>query len=146
MESSSEAKFAKSRENLEQKIPDVKRALKAVQSFERKCLKAADAGSSSIESHFELSDGLFARATIAPTSTVCLWLGSNVMVEYSFKEAVELLTNNLDAATRSLKSTEEDMAYVRDQINTTEVNMSRIYNVSISLQFQSKSAVREPHC
>lgn len=86
-----------------------------------------------METHFELSDGLYVRATIFPTSTVCLWLGANVMVEYGFDEAIELLSKNLDAATHSLKATEVDMAFVRDQINTIDVNLSQIHNVSIAI-------------
>jgi prefoldin subunit 5 len=127
-----ESKFNRSRNHLEQKIPDVKRALDAVRSLERQSLRAEAAGGKPLESHFELSDGLYVRASIPPTKTVCLWLGANVMVEYPFDEAVELLTKNLDAATNNLVGTEADIAYVRDQINTTDVNLSQVYNVRYS--------------
>ena len=33
-----------------------------------------------------LADGVFARAHVEPRDSVCLWLGANVMVEYSFEE------------------------------------------------------------
>ena len=38
------------------------------------------------EVDFELADQIFARATIKDPESVCLWLGANVMVEYSLEE------------------------------------------------------------
>lgn len=38
------------------------------------------------EVDFELADQIFARATINDPQSVCLWLGANVMVEYSLEE------------------------------------------------------------
>lgn len=69
------------------------------------------------------------RAEIPATNTVCLWLGANCMVEYTFEEAISLLSKNLEAASGNLATTETDIAYLRDQINTTDVNMSQVYNV-----------------
>lgn len=136
-----ESKFAKSKNSLEMKIPDVKRALVAVRSLQRRNQKSAEAGGGAIESHFELSDGLYVRAMIPQTSTVGLWLGASVMVEYTFEEAIELLTKNHEAALTNLKSTEADIAYLRDQINTTDVNLSQVYNVSIREPFVREARV-----
>jgi prefoldin subunit 5 len=105
--------------------------LGAVRSLEKQAQRATQGGGEPLESHFELSDGLYVRASIPPSPTVCLWLGANVMVEYPFDEAIELLTKNLNAALNNLKSTEADIAYLRDQINTTDVNLSQVYNVRL---------------
>jgi prefoldin subunit 5 len=35
---------------------------------------------------FELADQIYARATVKDANAVCLWLGANVMVEYSLEE------------------------------------------------------------
>lgn len=117
----------KSRDNLEEKIAEVQRALKAVKSLEEKSTRSGE-NSKAIETQFELSDGIYVRAAIPPTKTVCLWLGANVMVEYSHKEAIELLTKNLASAQSNLKETYADIGYLRDQLNTTDVNLSRVYN------------------
>lgn len=122
-----EEKLVKSRETLEDKIAEVQRALKAVRSLEEKSTRSGD-NSNDIETQFELSDGIYVRATVPPTKTVCLWLGANIMVEYSHKEAIELLTSNLQSAQTNLKETYADIGYVRDQLNTTDVNLSRVYN------------------
>ena len=35
---------------------------------------------------FELSEGIYSRAKIEDSDSVCLWLGANVMLEYSCDE------------------------------------------------------------
>ena len=35
---------------------------------------------------FEVSEGIYSRACIEDTDSVCLWLGANVMLEYSCEE------------------------------------------------------------
>lgn len=50
------------------------------------------------------------------------------MLEYTYDEAIELLGSKLEKATQDLEDTKEDLALVRNQIITSEVNISRIYN------------------
>ena len=45
------------------------------------------------------------------------------MVEYSFEEAMTLLSSNLAAAEKNLKSLEDDIGFLKDQITTTEVSI-----------------------
>lgn len=35
---------------------------------------------------FEVSEGIYLKAKIEETESVCLWLGANVMLEYSCEE------------------------------------------------------------
>jgi hypothetical protein len=37
---------------------------------------------------FELSEGIYSRAKIEDSDSVCLWLGANVMLEYSCDEVI----------------------------------------------------------
>lgn len=53
------------------------------------------------------------------------------MVEYTFDEAILLLEKNLQNALGNLKSYEEDINYLKDQVTTCEVNISRVYNVHV---------------
>lgn len=122
-----EEKLVTSRQSLEEKIPEVERALKAVRVLQERNLRDGE-NDKEIETQFELSDGIYVRATIPPSPSVCLWLGANVMVEYSHEEAIALLTKNLDSAKASLADTCKDIDYLRDQLNTTDVNLSRVYN------------------
>ena len=86
-----------------------------------------------VETNFLVSDNIWAKATLPnDTGKVGLWLGANVMVEYSYDEALKLLMKNLTNAETKMKETEEDIDYLKDQITTTEVNMARVYNQGVA--------------
>ncbi len=54
---------------------------------------------------FLLTDTIWSKATIKKdVNKVALWLGANVMVEFSFAEAKDLLSKNLENARGNLKS------------------------------------------
>jgi len=59
---------------------------------------------------------------------VNLWLGANVMLEYTYQEAIDFLETNLNSARTEFKTVKEDLGFVRDQIVTSEVSMTRIFN------------------
>ena len=48
---------------------------------------------------------------------------ANVMLEYTYDEALELLTNNFTQASETVVSLENDLDFIKDQITTTEVTM-----------------------
>ena len=110
---------------MEEKIAEVKRALKAVKALNERAIRG---NSKDVMTQFELSDGIYVKAVIPPTNKVCLWLGANIMVEYTHEEAIELLEKNLASAENNFKETSTDISYLRDQLNTTDVNLSRVYN------------------
>lgn len=125
-----EENLVKNRDSLEEKIAEGRRALKAVQCLAKRSSNSGE-NTKDIETHFELSDGIFAKARIPATNKVCLWLGANVMVEYTHDEATTLLSKNLTNIQKSLDETNADISYLRDQLNTTDVNLSRVYNQHI---------------
>ena len=53
---------------------------------------------------------------------------ANVMLEYTYEEALDLLTNNLKNAVDTVDSLDTDLDFIKDQITTTEVNIARVYN------------------
>nr|GFA64352.1 probable prefoldin subunit 3 [Tanacetum cinerariifolium] len=69
---------------------------------------------------FEVSEGIYSRARIDNTDSVCLWLGANVMLEYSCEEATSLLRNNLENAKASLEVLIGDLQFLRDQVTITQ--------------------------
>ncbi|KAM0257592.1 hypothetical protein ACHAQJ_004292 [Trichoderma viride] len=108
---------------LREKIPDIQKTLDTVQF-----LKLRKEATDPIETTFELNDTLYARANIAPTEEVYIWLGANVMLSYPVDEAETLLTSKLSAAKTSLSNCEEDLDFLREQITTMEVATARVYN------------------
>ncbi|XP_072390478.1 prefoldin subunit 3 [Diabrotica undecimpunctata] len=101
-------------------VPELKRSLTMIEKLEEE--------KEEFETQFLLSEQVFAKAKVPPTETVCLWLGANVMLEYTLEDAKKLLTQNITAATRNLSYVEHDLDFLRDQFTTTEVNMARVYN------------------
>ncbi len=111
------------------KMPDIKKALEMVTFLKE---RAKSAKPEPIATKFALSENVWANASIKnDTGKVCLWLGADTMVEYPYDEAIELLKKNLSNAEKYLESVESDLAFLKDQITTTEVNMARVYNENI---------------
>ncbi|KAI6706126.1 hypothetical protein NL676_009088 [Syzygium grande] len=77
---------------------------------------------------FEVSEGIYSQARIEDTDSVCLWLGANVMLEYSCEEATALLQKNLENAKASLEVLVADLQFLRDQVTITQVTIARVYN------------------
>ncbi|KAJ3158414.1 hypothetical protein HDU86_002883 [Geranomyces michiganensis] len=123
------------KKSLESKIPDIKKTLDMVQF-----LISQEDSTEPINTQYELNDTLYARAEIKSAKTVYLWLGANVMLEYSTPEARELLTQKLSSARVSLEQVDEDLEFLRDQITTMEVNTARVYNYDVKLRRARKDA------
>jgi len=120
-----ESNLVRARMNLKVKLPDIKRTLEMV------CMLKAkhESEDKSMNTNFLLADNIWAKAKIPNTTgNVGLWLGANVMVEYTYIEAVKLLGANLANAEAKIKETEADLDFLKDQLTTTEVNLARIYN------------------
>jgi len=117
--------FDSKKKRLKNQVPDITTTLESVKHLK------TNRDSGPIETKFLLSDQVYAKAEVPPTSRVCLWLGANTMLEYDIDEAEELLVKNLADAKSSLEKLEDDIDFLRDQITTTEVNMARIYNWNV---------------
>eukprot|EP01132_Coremiostelium_polycephalum_P005029 gene5029-6259_t len=88
---------------------------------------------------YELSEGVYSSAEITEPKSIYLWLGANVMLEYSFEEAKAVLTKNKETVDRQLGETIQDLGFVKDQITTTDVNVSRVYNYDVIQKRKTKS-------
>lgn len=118
-----EVRLLAQRRDLENKLPDIQKCLQVLSQLEEH-----DKSGEEMKVDFELVEGMFAQASVKESKHVCLWLGANVMLEYSLEEARSLLEKNLGNATSSLKALIDDIHFLRDQINTTEVTVARVFN------------------
>jgi prefoldin subunit 5 len=125
-----ESHLVQQQKGLHVKIPDISNALQALHHL----MKKDDV----VSCHFELADSVYANAKIQKENTVLLWLGANVMLEYTYAEADALLTKNLSNAEVTLKSLDEDLAFLKDQITISEVNIARIHNYNVQLKKDAK--------
>ncbi|XP_048769455.1 prefoldin subunit 3-like isoform X2 [Ostrea edulis] len=122
---------------LKAQVPDIKTSLDIV-----KHLQSRKDSSDPMETRFLLSDQVYAKARIPPTDRVNLWLGANIMLEYSIEDAEVLLEKNLEAANKSLSQAEDDLSFIRDQTTTLEVNMARVYNWDVKRRQATQTAVK----
>ena len=77
---------------------------------------------------------MLGRILLTPRMCCCLPSLSrqaNVLCEYPIEDAHALLTENRDNSRVNLKSLDEDVQFLRDQITTTEVNIARIFNFDV---------------
>jgi prefoldin subunit 5 len=130
-----EKQLVQQKRGLLQKIPEIESALAVLTHVTDKV--AAD---ETVSAQFELSDAVYVKAEIAATKTVMLWLGANVMVEYTHDEAHELLSTNLRNAQETLEQLTEHLDGLKDQITISEVNVARVHNYRVSLMQAEKQA------
>ncbi|KAJ3114429.1 hypothetical protein HDU96_002099 [Phlyctochytrium bullatum] len=111
-----EAHLTQRKGGLETKLPELKKARDAV-NFLIKRKESEEP----LSSDFEVNETLWLRAHVPPTDTVFIWLGANVMLEYTTDEAKKLLTEKIATASSSIRKMDEDLEYLREQITTMEV-------------------------
>lgn len=118
-----EGSLAQKRAHLQSKIPELEKSLSLV-----KHLQSHD-DSEPLITRYSLADAVFGKAELDTSEAkVNLWLGANVMLEYSYDDAIELLQSKLTLATKELEEVTSDLGFTRNQIITAEVCISRIYN------------------
>ena len=106
-----EQQLLRARQNLRVKLPDIKKTLEMVALLKKK----SESADKSVETNFLVSDNIWAKAKIPnDTGKVGLWLGANVMVEYTYDDAVKLLCKNLAQAEEKLAETDGDIDYLKD--------------------------------
>lgn len=129
-----EHKLSQNRTHLAGKIPEITKTIDTLK-FLRTKLAEEESG---FTTNYGITDSVFCEAEVTPQKTVHLWLGANVMVEYTFDEALALLEKNLVAAKRNLESTLEDLAWLSDQQVVLEVNTARVYNYDVVKRREEK--------
>ncbi|KAG1365316.1 Prefoldin subunit 3 [Cocos nucifera] len=132
-----EMKLLAQQRDLQAKIPDIEKCLDIVAT-----LQAKKGTGEALIADFEVSEGIYSRARIEDTDSVCLWLGANVMLEYSCEEAKALLQKNLENAKASLEVLVADLQFLRDQVTITQVTIARVYNWDVH-QRRTRQAVKE---
>lgn len=132
-----EVSLTNKQQHLKSKVPELEKSLTLVQTL----LQKQEQGEQHATARYSLADNIYATAELDfSVGTVNLWLGANVMLEYTYQEALNFLTANYDTAVRELKESEQDLACCRDQIVTSEVTMSRIFNWDVRRKRQQSQA------
>ena len=110
---------------LKTKMPEITNTLDLVLLLKEK----QDDGEEMIAS-YPLSEIVHARAAVNCNGTVCLWLGANVMVEYTYEEAIAMLERNYKNAEAKLAD-QRGHQPLEGPDNDLEVNMARVFNYNV---------------
>ena len=128
------------RDATEEKVPSYVETLEMVRMLRRKLVDEAEDG---VDVRYLLADGVWADAVVpSPAKShaelggiegggVCLWLGSNTMMEFSYDEAEKLLQRTVDTCRETVAARSEEIEFVKSQLTLLEVSMSRFYNFDI---------------
>ena len=128
-----QGQFLKFIANMEAKIPEIEKTLELIEYLN----VTKDEPSAT---NFSLIEGVFCEAEVEEKSKVFLWLGANLMVEYSLEEAREVLEKSLANAKKNLATYQKDLLFIGDQITILEVNVARVYNANVKMQKAAKKA------
>lgn len=130
------------KDSLLDKIPEHERALQIIHHLQKQ-----QNLNESTHLRFELLNNVYAKALVPPSGRVALWLGANVMLEFSYEEADLFLSRSISEARSSLDLAIADLEHIDDQQNTLEVNINRMHNYSVqrrkagaSIEAQLKNA------
>lgn len=83
----------------QQKIPEIEKSLTLV-----KHLKAKQEEGETVVTRYNLADTVYTKAELdVDSGIVNLWLGANVMIEYTYEEAIELLSSKEEKAKKDLE-------------------------------------------
>jgi|TARA_B110000003_G_C16355190_1_gene420381 prefoldin subunit 5 len=132
-----EAELQQARIRLSTQLPDVRRSLEAVETL---CEKRDRGDASGTTVKYQLTEATFAEATVETPESAYLWLGANVMLEYTLDEAKELLETNVTACESGLEANARDLAVLKDNATIMEVNMARVYNFDVKRQREREAA------
>eukprot|EP00523_Entomoneis_sp_CCMP467_P005437 CAMPEP_0168741802 /NCGR_PEP_ID=MMETSP0724-20121128/12709_1 /TAXON_ID=265536 /ORGANISM="Amphiprora sp., Strain CCMP467" /LENGTH=213 /DNA_ID=CAMNT_0008789333 /DNA_START=79 /DNA_END=723 /DNA_ORIENTATION=+ len=132
-----EAQLNQRQLRLQEKVPELEKSLSLLRTLME---KQQNPDSEPGVARYSLADNIFAQAELdyPGNQTVNLWLGANVMLEFTYQEALDFLSQNQNRAKTELDETKIDLAFVRDQIVTSEVTMSRIFNWDVRRKRNSK--------
>lgn len=81
--------------------------------------------------YHEIVNGLYAKAKITNNQKVGLFLGSNVMVEYSVEEARSLIQKNVGEIEKQIEDLEHNLEVLKEQMTVIEVSVSRVFNYDV---------------
>ena len=63
-----------------------------------------------------------------------MFLGADIMVEYTYDEAIALLNKNLSNARENINTYINDLEYLKEQITTLEVNLARAEKYALKVK------------
>ncbi|KAL6732091.1 hypothetical protein Aduo_002889 [Ancylostoma duodenale] len=130
-----EASMTSQKTRMAEKLPDFKHSLAILDVLIDKKEKEQP-----FETTYLVSEEVYTKATVPKPEKVSIWLGANVMVEYELDKAKELLEKNRGNVQKAVDELTSELAFVKDQITTTEVNIAHVHNYGVKKRQQKAAA------
>ncbi|WKX89215.1 hypothetical protein Q1695_008682 [Nippostrongylus brasiliensis] len=121
-----EASMTSQKARMAEKLPDYKNSLAILDVLIEKKAKEEP-----FETTYLVSEEVYTKATVKKPEKVSIWLGANIMVEYELDKAKELLEKNQGSVQKAVDELTSELAFVKDQITTTEVNIAHVHNYGV---------------
>ena len=103
--------------NFIQKIPEIEKSLALVENLKKK-----QDGEESVVARYSLADAVYGKAEIDTSQGIVgLWLGANVMLEYTYDDAIALLSSKEEAAKREFEEVSKFVALDTFLVHGTQV-------------------------
>ena len=84
--------------NFQEKLPVIEKSLDLVKALQAK------RDENGLVARYSLADAIYGKAEIDTSGGIVnLWLGANVMLEYTYEEAIELLSSKLTVARKEFQ-------------------------------------------
>lgn len=133
-----ETQFLQKKVRLVSKLPELQKAVAIVNTL----LDKLEAEQEMVVD-FELADQVWSRSKVVGLTSLNLWLGAGVMVEYPLDEAKHLLETNLSNCKANLKTNASNIEFIKDCITVTEVSIARVYNYDVERRKKEKEAASQ---
>lgn len=125
-----EQSFEKSKGVYKSKLPVIEQTIDLIKTLQKK--KEED---EEVVAHYSLCDTLYSTAQVDTSeSKICLWVGASTMVEYTYEEGLELLSNQLTQSHEKINELNEDLEHLRSNSIIVEVNMARLFNHNVKMK------------
>jgi prefoldin subunit 5 len=116
------------RGNIQRVLPDLReniKMIKALRQQERTNLRFMAADSVWV-------DGVVEQSKDGSESKIGLWLGANVMMEYTYDEADAVLTKSVAQSEAVVDSKTKELLFLKQQTTMCEVTVARFYNYEVA--------------
>ena len=134
-----EKSFDNSKGIYKSKVPELQQTIDMIEVLMRK-----REDSEELIVNYALCDTIYAKAKVQTDSgKVCLWIGASTMVEYTYEEALEMLSAQLSQCHAKIEELNEDLYHLRGNSITVEVNMARLFNHSVKMKNLAGSLVAD---
>ncbi|EZG69200.1 prefoldin subunit 3 [Gregarina niphandrodes] len=99
-------------------------------------IRGAKTRKTNTETLYKVADCLYTRARVTEPQKCFLWLGSNVMMEYTPEEAEAVVGKNLATTKENIEDILENILALRSETTVIEASISRLHNYGVYLRKQ----------